>query len=177
MLFALCLVTVLSVAYAAQAWWRLTRRLRYMLLVLFLLFCWHTPGTLVWPQLGVWSPTLEGCRLALDHTARILLVVAIVGLMLRLLNHAQWVQGLYGLLAPLQRLGLPSARLAVRLQLVLQEAEYAERLTWRDWLSASSAEKQESALPLRLSPLRTFDVVAVTALLLLACTGLLWGSV
>lgn len=177
LLLALCLFSTLSVALASKVWWRLVRRLRYMLLVLFALFCWQTPGTLVLPHFGGWSPTVEGCWLALDHTARILMVVAVVALMLRLLDQAQWVQGIFGLLSPFQPLGVPASRLAIRLQLVLREAERVERVPWRDMLASSTEKPEEASPPLMLSPLKTSDRLLILILFAFAGYGLLWGGV
>lgn len=156
---------------ARRSWWRLVHRLRYMLLVLVVLFAWQTPGVLVWPRLGGLSPTFDGIRLAADHAARIVLVVSVVAFMLHGLSHAQWVQGVYGLFAPLRRLGFPADRFALRLQLVLQDAEQADRTAWREAL-APAAPPREAMPPLLLLPLRARDGILIGLMLVAAIWSL-----
>lgn len=167
---AVALCAAAALVRARTLWWRLLRRLRYMLLVLVVLFAWQTPGVLAWPHAGAWSPTVDGLALAGGHAGRIVLVVSVVALMLQGLSHAAWVQGLYGLLAPLARLGFPAERFALRLQLVLQDAG-GERIAWREALAPQAAPR-EAAPPLRLTPPVRRDGVAILFLLALAVGGL-----
>ncbi len=101
----------------------LLRRLRFLFLSLALVYFWLTPGEPLWPRLGVWSPTAAGAEEAL---ARILILVSIVlavHLLQRTTSKEQMIGTILWLAAPLQRLGVASTRLAVRVTLVLHLME------------------------------------------------------
>lgn len=129
-------VVMLSVVGGAQVWLRIVRRMRYIFLALLILFAWQTPGILMIPGLGAFSPTWDGVRAALDPLLRLLAVVSVVALMLRYLSIEAWVNSLYVLLRPLCVLGFSPERFAVRLRLVLDYVEQ-RNLNWRHCLDAA----------------------------------------
>jgi len=133
-------VVVLAAWVSARAdWLRIVRRLRFIFLALLILFAWQTPGTMIWPALGAFSPTWDGLRGMMEPALRLLAIVSVVALMLRHLSIENWVNSLYVLVFPLQALGLDPQRFAVRLRLVL---DYVERrdLNWRNCLDAAVEE-------------------------------------
>lgn len=155
-----------------REWLRVMRRLRYLLLVLLILFAWQTPGELVWPSLGALSPSLDGCRLAAESATRIVCVASIVALMLHALSPREWVGGLFSLAYSLKFLGAAPERFAVRLQLVLDEAGRAEKRPWRYWLD-DDARLVDGQGAWQAEPLLGRDRLALLAIVL-AYAGWVW---
>jgi len=125
LLLALVCLALVALAFVAAPMHlrRLLRRSRWLLLTLFMLFAWMTPGT----PLG-WVPgmSIEGLQLAAEHVIRLLLALAALALILQLLSPVELVAGMRSLLAPLALFGLPRDRIAVRLALTLEEVERAQ---------------------------------------------------
>lgn len=135
-LYALALLCMGLAAWrAGPTWWRVLRRMRFILLALLLLFAWQTAGTLVWPALGGFSPSREGLWLALEQSLRLLGAASLVALLLHALDASGWMNGLHALLRPLTRLGLSPDRFILRLRLVLDYLDGRE-LDWRHALEA-----------------------------------------
>ncbi|GAB2883154.1 hypothetical protein GCM10027046_09530 [Uliginosibacterium flavum] len=132
-------LVLLGLLGCAQGWLRIVRRMRYIFLALLILFAWQTPGILMLPGLGAFSPTWDGVQAVQDPVLRLLAVVSVVALMLHYLSIEAWVNSLYILLRPLRVLGFSPERFAVRLRLVL---DYVERrdLEWRHCLDAALQE-------------------------------------
>ena len=162
----------------AAAWadptraWTLVKRARYLLLAIFMVFAWGTPGRLLWPQSGWLSPSAEGVALALTHGLRLLCVLSLVALLLARLAVSRLVCGLCGVLWPLRWLGLNVPRAALRLELVLRycTADNA-RLTWREWLSGPPA-RHERPVRLALRPFRPMDWLSLVGVGVLL--GVMW---
>lgn len=176
--WTLCAMLLLLAAVRARMMlWRMLRRSRWILLSILLLFAWQTPGRALLADFWRYSPTHEGVALAALHSARLAGMVAVVVLLMRRLEAADWVAGLHMLLAPLRRLGVPTARFSVRLSLVLQ-AVGAERnvatLVWRDFLEPSATD---DALPEMLWAPRALsgsDKVWLGIEWAIACGALIW---
>lgn len=113
---------------------RLLRRIRFLLLAIVVFFAGFTPGEALWVAIPGASPTREGILLAIEHAARLVAVVLCVAILLERLSPNRLVGGLYALLRPFERVGLPADRLAVRLMLVLRYVEAAPPGAWRLWL-------------------------------------------
>lgn len=124
---------------ARTTWVRVLGRMRYLLLALFVLFAWQTPGTLLFPALGSLSPALEGVWLAVEQAIRLLGVASLVSLLLQRLDAAAWMCSLHVLLQPLRCVGVPLDRFILRLRLVLDQVA-GERLEWRHALDAAVKE-------------------------------------
>lgn len=150
---------------------RLLRRTRWLLLAIALLFGFSTPGVLLAPDLGAFSPTADGLHLAATHLARLLAVLASLALLLELTPPEALVGALYAVLAPAARLGLDRSRIAVRLMLVMRYAESARAGAWREWLEPAVAEMPQRIVLTRV-PWRRSDAATVAAALL-ALAGLL----
>lgn len=116
---------------------RLVRRVRFLIVAIFVLFAGFTPGEAIWPAVQSLSPSREGMVLAVEHVGRLLAVVLCVALLLERLSLSRLVGGLYALLRPFHRIGLPAEALAVRLMLVLRYVESAPPGAWREWLEDS----------------------------------------
>jgi energy-coupling factor transporter transmembrane protein EcfT len=113
---------------------RLVRRIRFLLLAILILFAWMTPGQAFVPGWTTLGPTREGLLLAADHGLRLVGVAALVAILLGRGGRDFVVSGLYALMAPSRFLGLSRDRLAVRLLLVLRNAENPLAGGWRHWL-------------------------------------------
>ncbi|WP_348944951.1 hypothetical protein ABHF33_16380 [Chitinibacter sp. FCG-7] len=98
-------------------------RMRWLLLAVFMIYAWSTPGVYLWPH--ALSPTVNGISLAIEQLARLVCVVASLQIMLTFLSKSAIVAGLYYLLLPLDWIGFRPERMAVRLSLTL---DYAEQL-------------------------------------------------
>ncbi len=98
---------------------RLVIRMRWLWLSLLVLYFWFTPGRLLIPSLGAWSPTLEGVGLGWLRVAVLLVMVVASQLLIQLSGREGLVAGLVWLLAPLRLVGVPVRRLSLRLSLVL----------------------------------------------------------
>jgi len=73
---------------------------------------------------------MDGLALALIHVVRLLGIAAIVALLMNVLTPKDWVCGIYAILAPLEKMGMPAKSFAVRLMLVLEQVTGARKLTW-----------------------------------------------
>lgn len=114
-------------------WWRLLRRTRILLLTLFLVFAYGLPGPT--PGNLAWLPSYDGLEEAAVHLLRLLILLGSLAWLLVPLGHRALMGGLWYLLRPLQRLGLPMDRSVVRLSLVLEYMEkMPEKQEWRQWL-------------------------------------------
>ncbi len=141
---------------------RLLRRTRFLLLAIFVLFAWFTPGEAVlvaWPHV---SPTHEGLRLAAEHLARLFTVVSSVAVLLDQLAPERLVGGLRALCRPLGWVGLPADRVAVRLLLVLRYVEFSSEdglVDWRVWLLGEGPVAAPERLHLAVEQLGLREVV------------------
>lgn len=159
---------VLALMLARERSLRLLRRIRFLLLAVLVLFAWFTPGEVLLMDFPRLSPTREGLRLALDHAARLLTVVAALAVLLQFLPVPRLVGGLYALCRPFGVIGLSAERLAVRLLLVLRHVETSDRAAlrhWRHWLSEEPAESGNETLHLERERFGRLDVVLIVSML------------
>lgn len=115
---ALLLITV-----RARIYLTMMRRMRWLLLVMLLVYALTTPGEYFsgWP---LWlAPTHEGLRAGLIQALRLSVMLAGLALLLRLSTREQLVVGFLMLLRPLRHLGLDTERFAARLWLTLHYVE------------------------------------------------------
>lgn len=159
-----CLVVMVwAFLYAGLHLRRLLRRSGWLMLMLFVVFSWMTPGI---PLPFMPFVTVEGLQLAVAQSAHVLFAIASLALVLQYLSRADLVAGMYFLLSPLSRFGVPAKRLAVRLMLTLEEVE---RAAMPDHLMSEHIKAQSAdtlALPQRVW--RRFDagIVLVSILLI-----------
>jgi hypothetical protein len=118
---------VLPLAYLAlhcalQPALRMLWRARWLFLSILLVYLWFTPGT---PIFGAELPTWEGVALGLHRAGVLALVILMANLLVQRSSVNELLAGLYGLTLPLEPLGFPRERFAVRAVLTL---DYAIRL-------------------------------------------------
>jgi len=129
LLLACLLLTLCALFKAATHLRRLLRRSRWLMLTLFIVFVWMTPGT---PLPFMPGASSEGLHLAIEHGARLLLALASLALVLQALTAVELVAGMHALLSPLRWLGISPDRMAVRLMLTLEEVERARDVAAQD---------------------------------------------
>jgi energy-coupling factor transport system permease protein len=134
---------------------QLLRRTRWIMLSLLCIYAYSTPGVVVIPPLGGWSPVYEGLQDGAAQLLRLLAALAGLALLLDRLHRLELISGLYSLFAPLRCLGVSRERCAIRLALTLQYAEVAmmrSEARWQDALQglfdSPTAPQQAIALPL-----------------------------
>lgn len=176
-------ILLLTLRHAAHRFLLMLRRARWLLLSILILFALATPGEtlpLVPAALGI---TREGCQLALTHTLRLTLLLALLALLLEHLGIPQLISGLYTLLSPMKN-SPQRSRMALRLMLVLQYIEQARqaprpslRKNWQDWLTQPPLPEmaQEAPISLPLSKLTRADKLLMvfsllTVFVLYTCT-------
>lgn len=174
LLLALALLPLCSGAPVRAHWWRLLRRTRILLLTLFLVFAYGLPG----PAPGglAWLPSYDGLQEAGLHLLRLVVLLGSLAWLLVPLGHRALMGGLWYLLRPLQRLGLPMDRSVVRLALVLEYMEnIPARQDWRLWLLPRPEAGELAPVVIALPPWSGRDTLATLAggALLLA-GGMLW---
>lgn len=97
------------------------RRMRWLLLALWLTMGWSVPGNALFD--AAWSPTREGLTEGFQHVLRLLMLVWLIRCVWLLVGREGVLAGLLFLLRPAEWLGLPAERLALRLCLTLLYAE------------------------------------------------------
>ncbi|HEX5126091.1 MAG TPA: CbiQ family ECF transporter T component [Rhodocyclaceae bacterium] len=161
-------LTLIAARISTSRLLRVSKRLRYIFLALLILFAWQTPGTLLIPRWGGWSPTLDGLRLAVEHGLRLLDVAALVAMLMQFLQPEEWIAGLYALASPLRLIGLVPERFAVRMHLVLQHVSNGERRDWRAWLDDTVGYNIDGVWALRTPAM--LDICLIVTMLI-ACLG------
>lgn len=126
---------VLSFAFALSRhkFLQLVRRTRWIMLSLWMIYAYSTPGQALFDGLGWGSPSREGLLDGGLQLMRLLVALAALAVLLDRLHRQQLMAGLYSLFLPLQWMGLSRERLAVRLALTLHYAEVAMLRETRTW--------------------------------------------
>lgn len=163
-----CAAPLLCAAPLRRRAARLVWRARWLLVSLFVIMAWGVAGDPLWAS--ELAPTVEGCREALTHVARLLLVLFTVAALLEAMPLADLLVATRVLLKPARHLGLDPDRAVVRLMLVLRYVETLPRpRDWRVLLEAPEAPHCER-VEISQRPLRAADY-----LLALAMVGALAG--
>ena len=92
---------------------QMVKRLRWLLLAIFVVYGWWTPGAAALPALGSWSPSDSGLLAGLLRGAALLTIVAAVHLLLQLSPRTQLLPAVMQLLRPFCSRAMRE-RLAVR---------------------------------------------------------------
>ncbi len=155
---------------------RLLRRTRWILLSLLWIYAYTTPGSGWLPELGRYSPTIEGMGEGCIQLGRLLSMLSALAILLSLLSQAELISGIHALASPLRWFGLSRERVAVRLGLTLEYAEPTMGETAADWKSAI----REALRPAQMNgsqqiELHTPGLRWVDAGCLLLCAVMLYG--
>lgn len=112
---------------------KLLRRTRWLLLSLFIVYAFATPGIPLIPAFGSYSPSREGVWSGGIQALRLVTLLAGLALLLTTLSRERFLAGLYHLLRPFSLLGVNVDRAAARIWLTLHYAERKEAGRPGDW--------------------------------------------
>ncbi len=118
-----CFFLSMNILHKGTHFFKLTRRLRWFFIVMWVIYAFNTPGEhwQKWPY--IIAPTLEGMQAGGAQLLRILVMLSALSLMLACNSREQQVAGFYFLLKPLQWVGLDVERFAARLWLTMHYVE------------------------------------------------------
>ena len=148
---ATLLVLALSLTGVFERWRRFLWRSRWLFAMLWLILAYNTPGEAVFDS--AWMVTYEGMAEANLHMARLAVMLLCLAWLFVQAGRDGIVEGLWGLLHPLQRWGvLGTERVAVRLSLVLSNLQKPlVRGEWRRMLlhekTLEGPERLELVMP------------------------------
>lgn len=126
------LLTVLSrLEQAATPTVALLNRLRWLFLSIFILHLWFSGAEFSW------LPSWQGWLHAIERVGALIFIVLAAHVLLRTTSRIEIIAALQWWLNPLNRLGLATERLAIRLALVLETVEEVQTL-----YTAQREEKQ-----------------------------------
>jgi len=126
---------LIALPAAAGTWLKYVRRARWLLVTLWLILAYNTPGE-AWRD-QVWAPTYEGVAEANLQAVRLLVMLACLAWLFCRLGRDGLVSALWGLLQPLHMRGADTRALVVRLSLVLDNLqEPPEKGAWRKVLAS-----------------------------------------
>ncbi len=169
---------VLSSAFycSRRKFYKLLRRTRWILIMLWAIYAFSTPGEPLLETMGLWSPTVEGLQEGALQLIRLLAALAGLAILLDRLHDRQLMAGLYSLFFPLCWLGISRVRLAVRLALTLHYAEVAMLKTesWQDSLRSLNGQAEDEVGKAAYIELPRFDFSQADALMMAAVAMLLW---
>lgn len=123
-------VALLWPPFNAYRWFAYVRRIRWLLLTLWVILAYNTPGE-AWLD-NAWAPTYEGMAEAGLQSVRLLIMLLWLAWLFARLDRRGLVAALWGLLCSWRRPGINAERLVVRLSLVLENLEVPqEKGAWR----------------------------------------------
>lgn len=165
----MALAVLFSPFSVSRSWGFNIYRARWLLLTLWLILSYNTPGEAV---MGAsWAPTYEGIADANLQAMRLVLMLGFLAWLSIRLGRDGLVSALWGVLQPLQVLRVDTQRLVIRLSLVLANLQTPqEKGSWRRMMAADAPLKDgpnvvHVALP-RWAAVDTLIVVAAAAILI-----------
>lgn len=162
-LVMICAAALFSAPGAFRRCLAYVRRARWLLLTLWLILAFNTPGEAM-GDLG-WAPTYEGVAEANLQAVRLVAMLACLAWVFARLGHDGMVAGLWGILQPFRKLGLDTERLVVRLSLVLENLQTPPvKGAWKQMLAADfSPGEGREILHLQVASWAVRDTVLVVA--------------
>jgi len=158
-------VLLLAARNSAAGWWRLLRRMRWLLVSVWLILAYGASGDALFDL--SWMPTHEGAREATLHVARLMLMLGCLAWLFALLGNQGLLVALQSLLHPLSRFGLGSERLVVRLSLVMRNLQAEPpKGSWRNMLDGNPGPAGgPEVLRVEVPPWRAIDFLVCLAVL------------
>lgn len=156
-------VVLLSTPGMLRPWLSYLRRARWLLLTLWLILAYNTPGE-AFRELS-WAPTYEGMTEASIQAVRLVVMLGMLAWLFVRQGRDGLVAGLWGLMQPLAKAGLDIERVVVRLSLVLDnlQAEH-EKGAWKKMLAGDARYVEgPDCLTLALPHWRVADTLFVMA--------------
>jgi len=168
-LVSVSVLLLLTIQKTATGWWQLLRRMRWLLLSVWLILAYGVPGDAVFDL--TWMPTHEGVAEATLHVVRLMLMLGCLAWLFSLLGKQGLLVALHTLLHPLARYGVASERLVVRLALVMQnlQAEMPKG-AWRKMLDGDLVHGGgPETLRFEMTPWRSVDFLVFLGVLGMSC--------
>lgn len=148
-LLAIAVVFAMAGGEVCRRWWRLARRARWLLLTLWLILAYGSPGEALFDL--AWLPTDAGVADAGLHVLRLVVMLGALAWLFARLPREDILGGLWTLAAPLRQAGCDVARAVVRLSLVFDIVQEAPKPgNWRQLLE-EGAIPAHAAATVRLS--------------------------
>ncbi|HQT26964.1 MAG TPA: energy-coupling factor transporter transmembrane component T [Burkholderiales bacterium] len=160
--FLTLFLAVLLILQRNALFFRLLRRIRWILVSLFFIYAFETPGNPVFHS----GPTMEGLISGGIQAWRIVLTIGFLAFLHAATSREKMLSGIYTLLLPFKR-WIKVERIAVRLLLTLHYAEEGGVGNWRERMKNAFDEKAFDQSCFRL-PLYSFRMRDGAALLTLA---------
>ncbi len=107
---------------------RVVVRMRWLLLSIFILYGWWTPGTPLLPLWEPFSPSREGVQHGILRLLVLLAIATAVHWLMNTCERGRLLAAILALTTPLQRLGFPHERFAIRLLLTLEAVPRVQSL-------------------------------------------------
>ena len=140
-------LAVLLLLQGNNLFFRLLRRIRWILLSLMVIYAFETPGEYFLPGMG--GPTFEGLASGGIQAWRIVLTIALLAFLQRSTSREEMLSGIYTLLLPLSR-WVDVERIAVRLLLTLHYAEEKGKGGWRERILDAFRDAEYPLVSLKL---------------------------
>lgn len=158
-----------------RRWWVLVRRARFLLLTLWLILAYGTPGD-AWRDLP-WAPTEAGIYEATIHAVRLMVMLGSLGWLFESLPKERLMAGLWSLVQPLRYIRVDADRIVVRLALVFDYVEKAPpRGSWRRLLDESGhGEAGPDRVRIELPAWRAIDTLSLVGLGIVMAAGVWLG--
>jgi energy-coupling factor transport system permease protein len=122
------MLSCIAFVFYARDFTHMLRRVKWLLMILVLIYAFSTPGEYIPSFKLPIRPTYEGIVAGLTQALIIVAMLASLTLVLSSTPRAKLVGGLYQLLSPLKHLGLRAEKFAVRIWLTLHYIESRQPL-------------------------------------------------
>lgn len=144
------LLTCIAFVSFSQDFTRMLRRVRWLLVILVIIYAFSTPGEYIVHSKFPLRPTYEGLIAALTQMLTIVAMLASLTLVLSTTPRAKLIGGLYQILFPLKWVGIKVEKFAVRTWLTLHYVESRQpvmqlkSLNWDEALNSHLTHTQST---------------------------------
>lgn len=172
------LVLVFILIAKAHNFFYLCFRMRWLFIVMMLVYAYATPGEYVNHLPAEYAPSYEGLHAGLIQTLKIVNLIATISLILHTTVRSDLISGLLLLMHPLKKLHVNTERVAARLYLTLYYAGMADsgmqNVSFFDYVQRSLQGKEDvdaklKLIEIRVSGFKLLDLVFLTILIMVIC--------
>lgn len=118
---------------------KLIFRLRWLFISIFIIYAWFTPGLLLIPEWGGFSPYKEGTVMGLIRIAALIIILSALSLLVLNQSRNEMISAIYWYCRPLRLLGVSQERLAARLILTMESVTKLQS-RWKKTATITEAE-------------------------------------
>ena len=171
------LLLLLVVSTQGHDFLGLIRRTRWLLISLFFIYGFATPGEVIYPALGIFSPSIQGVQSGALQAWRLIVLLAGLATLFATTTRDGLLSGVYLMLRPLNMIGINPDRITLRIGLTLHYAEQVSQLKLgKEWKNLSRGVERlptmGGEMSLEITPFRWYDLLSVL-LIGLVMVGLL----